>query len=220
RSRQRRYRGKGPGAPLDLPRGALTLDPVVAVLGEEARARNLRSEFEDTALPIAPALYRTARRLTRVPEDASDAVQETLLRAYRTFDRFQPGTNVRAWLFTILYSILTNAWRRRQRAPEEVSLEIVEERFATALRAASVDAESALLKRLDASPEIDSALEDLPEEYRAAVLLVDVEELTYEEAAEALGCPVGTLRSRLHRARKLLFVALHDYARRAGVVEG
>jgi RNA polymerase sigma-70 factor (ECF subfamily) len=192
----------------------------VAVFGVGAKTRNLRSEFEVTALPVAPALYRTARRLTRGPEDARDVVQETMLRAYRTFDRFQAGTNVRAWLFTILYSILTNSWRRRQRTPEEVPLEIVEERFAGALRASGVDAESRLLQRLEASPEIDSALGDLPEEYRAAVLLVDVEELSYEEAAAVLGCPVGTVRSRLHRARKLLFVALHDYARRAGVAEG
>ncbi len=192
----------------------------MAAAAERAKGRNLRSEFEEAALPIAPALYRTARRLTRAPEDASDAVQETFLRAYRTFDRFQPGTNVRAWLFTILYSILTNAWRRRQRTPEEVPIEIVEERFAHALRSPQVDSESALLKRLGASPEIDFALKELPEEYRAAVLLVDVEELTYEEAAEALECPVGTLRSRLHRARKLLYVSLLDYARRAGVAEG
>ncbi len=192
----------------------------MSVLSKETLPRNLRAEFEETALPVAPALYRTARRLTRRTEDASDAVQETMLRAYRTFHGFQPGTNARAWLFTILYSILTNDWRRRQRAPEEVPLEVVEERFAKALRASGVDAESALLQRLDASPEIDSALKDLPEEYRAAVLLVDVEELSYEEAAAILGCPVGTVRSRLHRARKLLFVALHDYARRTGVAEG
>ncbi len=187
---------------------------------EKTTGRNLRSEFEETALPVAPALYRTALRLARTPEDASDAVQETLLRAYRTFDRFEPGTNLRAWLFTILYSILTNAWRLRQRTPEEVPFEIVEERFAHALRSPGADSESALLTRLGASPEIDLALKDLPEEYRAAVLLVDVEELSYEEAAEALACPVGTLRSRLHRARKLLYAALLDYARRAGVVEG
>lgn len=187
---------------------------------EETSKRNLRAEFEETALPIVPALFRTARRLTRRPEDAGDAVQETMLRAYRTFHGFQAGTNARAWLFTILYSILTNDWRRRKRAPEEVPLELVEERFAKALRASGVDAESRLLQRLGASPDVDSALKDLPREYRAAVLLVDVEELSYEDAAAILECPVGTVRSRLHRARKLLFVSLHDYARRTGVAEG
>ena len=178
-----------------------------------------RAEFEATALPVASALYRTAMRFTRRPEDASDAVQETMLRAYRTFHSFQPGTNVKAWLFTILYSILTNDWRRRRRAPEEISLEVVEERFASALRASGADAERALLQRLGATPEIDSALQELPEEFRAAVLLVDVDELSYEEAALVLECPVGTLRSRLHRARKLLFAALQEYARRAGVAK-
>jgi RNA polymerase sigma-70 factor (ECF subfamily) len=192
----------------------------VSVSGDEAKGRNLRAEFEDWALPVAPSLYRTAYRLTRRPEDARDVVQETMLRAYRTFGNFQPGTNVRAWLFTILYSILSNEWRRQQRAPEEVSLNVIEERFAEALRASGIDAESALLQRIDASPEIDSALRGLPEEYRAAVLLVDVEDLSYEDAASVLGCPVGTVRSRLHRARKLLFVALRDYARRARVSEG
>ncbi len=182
--------------------------------------RETCAEFEETALPVAPALYRTARRLTSRPEDASDVVQETMLRAYRTFHGFQPGTNARAWLFTILHSILANDWRRRKRKPEEMSLEAVEERFAGALRASGADAESALLARIDASPEIDAALKSLPEEYRAAVLLVDVEELTYEEAADILRCPVGTVRSRLHRARKLLFAALHDYARRTRVAGG
>ncbi len=123
----------------------------MSVFSRETPPRNLRSEFEEAALPVAPALYRTARRLTRRPEDASDAVQETMLRAYRTFPGFQPGTNARAWLFTILYSILTNDWRRRQRRPEEVQLEVVEERFAKALRASGVDAESRLLHRLEAS---------------------------------------------------------------------
>jgi RNA polymerase sigma-70 factor (ECF subfamily) len=181
--------------------------------------RNLRAEFEDWALPVAPALYRTARRLSRRPEDAKDLVQETYLRAYRTFDHFKPGTNVRAWLFTILYSILSNEWRRKRRAPEEVSLELVEQRFASALRSVGPDAESGLLERLGASPEIESALTSLPEEYRAAILLVDVEELSYEEAAEILSWPLGTVRSRLHRARKLLFASLRDYAARARRVE-
>lgn len=192
----------------------------MSIFGNRTNGRNLRAEFEDWALPVAPALYRTAHRLSRRPEDAKDLVQETFLRAYRTFGQFQPGTNVRAWLFTILHSILSNEWRRRRRAPEEVPLEIVEERFVSALRAAGADAESALLQRLGASPEIESALRSLPEDYRAAILLVDVEELNYEEAAEILSCPVGTVRSRLHRARKLLFASLHDYAVRARAAEG
>ncbi len=167
---------------------------------------------------MAPSLYRTARRLSRRTEDASDLVQETFLRAYRTFDSFQDGTNAKAWLFTILYSIVANRWRRERRAPDELSLDDADGRFGQALAGAGADAEQQLLSRLDASPEIDTALRQLPEWYRAAVLLVDVEELTYDEAAAALECPVGTVRSRLARGRRLLFLALRDYAVRTGAL--
>ncbi len=177
-----------------------------------------RAEFERVALPLTPALYRTARRLTHRPEDASDLVQETFLRAYRTFDSFREGTNAKAWLFTILYSILSNRWRQERRAAEEVPIDDVETRFGRAL-ATEAEAERILLSRLGTSPEIDAALRRLPQTYRAAVLLVDVEEMTYEEAAIALECPIGTVRSRLARGRRLLFIALHDYARRAGAVQ-
>ncbi len=173
-----------------------------------------RTSFEHIALPLAAALLRTARRHTRQLDDASDVVQETFLRAYRTFDNFQDGTNAKAWLFTILYSILANRWQRAHRSPERPSADDVEARFGRALASQAPDPEHALLERLDASPEIEAALRDLPDAHRAAVLLVDVEELTYEEAAIALACPVGTVRSRLSRGRKALFVALRDYANR------
>lgn len=182
-------------------------------------ARDRRADFERVALPVAPALYRTARRLATRPEDASDLVQETLLRAYRTFDSFQEGTNAKAWLFTILYSILSNRWRRESRTPQEVSLDAVDARFGETV-AVAADAEQLLLTRLDASPEVDAALRRLPDSYRAVVLMVDVEDMTYEEASVALECPVGTVRSRLARGRKLLFLELLDYARRIGAVQG
>lgn len=180
-------------------------------------ARDRRADFERLALPVAPALYRTARRLTTRPEDASDLVQETFLRAYRTFDNFREGTNAKAWLFTILYSILSNRWRHDSRTPREVSLEDVDARFGEAV-AVAADAERVLLTRLDASPEVDAALRRLPGAYRAAVLMVDVEDMTYQEVSVALDCPVGTVRSRLARGRKLLFLALLEYARRIGAV--
>jgi RNA polymerase sigma-70 factor (ECF subfamily) len=181
-------------------------------------ARDRRADFERIALPVAPSLYRTARRLVPRFEDASDLVQETFLRAYRTFDSFQEGTNAKAWLFTILYSILSNRWRRDSRLPDEVSLDDVERRFDAAI-AVAADAERVLLTTLGASPEVEEALRQLPDAYRAAVLMVDVEDMTYEEAASALECPVGTVRSRLARGRKLLFLALFDYARRIGAVQ-
>jgi len=171
-------------------------------------------------MPFAPMLFRTARRIAARPDDASDIVQETFLRAYRTFANFQDGTNAKAWLFTIMYSIVSNQWRADRRAPVEVPVDELEGRFGAALSAGQPDAEQVMLARLDASPEVDRALRDLPDTQRAAVLMVDVEELTYEEAAAVLDCPVGTVRSRLARGRKQLFVTLADYARRTNAVRG
>jgi RNA polymerase sigma-70 factor, ECF subfamily len=170
-------------------------------------------------MPVVPALYRTARRVSQRADDAGDLVQETLLRAYRTFESFQPGTNAKAWLFTILYSIQSNIWRRDRRTPEEMPLDDVDERFQRVVASGTLDAEGQLLARLDASPEVHGALARVPDVYREVVLLVDVEELTYEEAAAALACPVGTIRSRLARGRKLLFVELYDYAKRIGALQ-
>jgi len=172
-----------------------------------------RAAFERLAMPHARTLYRAAFRSTGRAEDAHDVVQETFLRAYRTFDNFQPGTNEKAWLFTILYSIMSNRWRADRGAPDEVAVDDLDRRFAEALDATDVNAEQALLRRVDAAPEVRRALEALPESYRSAILLVDVEDLTYEEASAALDCPVGTVRSRLARGRRLLFTALSDYAR-------
>lgn len=182
--------------------------------GREAR----RAAFERLAMPHARALHRTAHRLSGRAEDASDLVQETYLRAYRTFDNFQPGTNEKAWLFTILHSILANRWQAARRAPDEVGVDDLDQRMAGSLMAVDPDAEEQLLRRLGATPEIHQALSALPDVFRAAVLLVDVEQLTYEESATVLDCAVGTVRSRLARGRRLLYVALVDYARRTGLL--
>lgn len=178
-----------------------------------------RRQFEAVALPFMQALYNTGLRLTSNAEDAADVVQETYLRAFRTFDNFRPGTNAKAWLFTILYSVVIN---RRDKARREVGpfpVEELEERFRLLVEAPAsdpgdVDAQAARWPR-----EIEAALRGLPEAFRDAVLLIDVQELSYEEAAAALGCPVGTVRSRVFRGRRLLFTALEDYARRTGFVK-
>jgi RNA polymerase sigma-70 factor (ECF subfamily) len=172
-----------------------------------------REDFEKTALPFARPLYATALRMTGRAEDALELVQETFLRAYRTFDNFTPGTNPKAWLFTILRSVSANRWRRERRSPVMVPLEDWERRFGS-LAAEGPPARDAT------SEEVTRALEHLPEDFRLVVLLVDVEGLTYEEAAAALACPVGTIRSRLARARRALFVELSDYARKAGYPRG
>jgi len=172
-----------------------------------------QKEFESTALPFARSLYGTALRLTGRAEDAPDLVQETFLRAYRTFDNFRIGTNPKAWLFTILRSVFANRYRRERRQPLMVPLEGLEERFGRLASEAPPSAEPA-------AEEVNRALAALAVEFRLAVLLVDVEGFTYEEAAAVLGCPVGTVRSRLSRARRALFVKLRDYARKAGYARG
>ena len=174
-------------------------------------SREKRARFETTALPFLKSAHDMALRLTRREEDARDLVQETFLRAYRTFENFRPGTNCKAWLLTILYSIFVNQYWKKKREPVAVPLEEIEERFRECL----VSEGDQPLRRWS-DPEVVAALDGLPEANRSVVLLVDVEELTYEEAAAALGCPVGTVRSRLFRARKQLFVTLQGPARKMG----
>jgi RNA polymerase sigma-70 factor (ECF subfamily) len=178
-----------------------------------------RQRFEETAIPFLSAVHGMARRLTRNAEDAKELAQETFLRAYRTFENFRPGTNCKAWLFTILYSIFINRYHKARREPKTVSVNDLEERFHAATEGTAEGS------RVGAAPEwsdrdVEEAFGRLSEDFRAVVLMVDVEELSYEETAAALGCPVGTVRSRLFRARKLLHAALQDYARRAGYGKG
>ncbi len=178
-------------------------------------AEDKRDQFEALALPFTKSIYNTALRLTHRPEDASDLVQETCLRAYRTFSNFTPGTNCKAWLFTIMYSVFVNRYRKEQREPKSVSIEELEEKFHRSLAAAEWDSHLAPNPG-EMGTEVDRALNQLPESFRLTVLLVDVEEMTYEEAAAILNCPVGTVRSRLFRARKLLFLELQQYAGEKG----
>jgi RNA polymerase sigma-70 factor (ECF subfamily) len=170
-----------------------------------------RRSFEEIALPLLPVVHRFARRLAQDAARAEDLTQETYLRAYRTFGSFRPGTNCKAWLLTILYSIFVNQYRKERREPSSIAIKDLEERFHELASTANDPVRWS-------NRNVVAALEGLPEESRSVVLLVDVEELTYEEAAAALGCPIGTVRSRLSRARKVLFVSLQEYARRAGYI--
>ena len=179
------------------------------------------ARFEAVAMPFMDVLYNKALHLTRRPEDANDVVQETYLRAFRTFANFAEGTNCKAWLFTILYSVFINRYRKEQREPDMVSMDEREETFHLAVADEQWESSFAALSgsELDwQGTEVKEALAKLPESFRTAVLLVDVEGLTYEEAAGVVVSPVGTLRSRLFRARRLLFVELHDYARKMGII--
>ncbi len=176
-----------------------------------------RDRFEALALPFMQPLFETALRLTSDRDEAADVVQETYLRAFRTFDNFRMGTNARAWLFTVLYSVAINRHKKSVREVRAPSVEELEERFRLHVDAPDVDAMGQVEAWGARWPnEIESALRELPEVFRAAVLLVDVQELSYEEASQALGCPVGTAQSRVFRGRRMLCGLLADYARRSG----
>jgi RNA polymerase sigma-70 factor, ECF subfamily len=170
-----------------------------------------RASFEADALEYVDSLYRTALRLTRVPSDAEDLVQDTYLKAFRAADSFEPGSNLRAWLFTILHNTARNRARDRSRDTIMVDSTAVDQaaetpKFATSGR---VDDPEAILIRQTLAPELQAAVDELPEAYRQAVWLRDVEEFSYAEIAEMLGVPVGTVMSRISRGRRMLFGRLH-----------
>ena len=176
---------------------------------------NKRLRFEKTALPYAATLYHVSLRWTKNPEDANDLVQDTYLRAFQNFDSFREGTNCKAWLFTIMYSIFVNQFRKKQREGPVMSDEEIEQKYYASLNnPPEIDSNIKWI-----GPEIDQALNELPEMYRSPILLVDVNGFTYEEAAQIVDCPVGTIRSRLFRARKILYVSLKECARNLGYLE-
>jgi RNA polymerase sigma-70 factor (ECF subfamily) len=198
------------------------------MLGE---ARKLRRQFEDDALPHLNALYGVALRLTRNPRDAEDLVQDTVLRAYRYWHKFERGTNCKAWLFKILTNTFINRYHRTKRDRDHLASvrptwphSYGDEEAATQdilsheVTEASRDPEGALASRL-LSDDVIRALEALPPEFRLAVLLCDVEEFSYKEIAEIMECPVGTVMSRLFRGRRLLQRSLHDYAVEQGIIK-
>ncbi|MGE5459427.1 MAG: sigma-70 family RNA polymerase sigma factor [Solirubrobacterales bacterium] len=181
----------------------------------------LRARFERDVVPLLPNLYSAALRLTRNPTDAEDLVQEAYLRAYRGFGGFEEGTNLRAWMYRILTNTFINAYRKKQREPITVQDDEVEDWFLfDRLGASGVEA-SAESEVLDCLPDEDvqRALEALPEGFRMAVLLADVEGFSYKEIAEILDVPIGTVMSRLHRGRKALQKALWETVRERGLVE-
>jgi RNA polymerase sigma-70 factor (ECF subfamily) len=172
-------------------------------------------------MQYAPQLYNAALRMTRNRADAEDLVQETYLRAYRSYATFEAGTNLRAWLFRILTNTFINAYRAKQRRPQETDLGDMEDlylyRRIGQVNPASVSAEDQLLD-LFTDDEVKAALEELPEAFRLPVLLADVEEFSYKEIAEMLDIPIGTVMSRLHRGRKAMHKRLFDFAQARGLV--
>src|SRR3954454_23168625 len=162
--------------------------------------------FETEALAALDSLYRTALRLTRAPADAEDLVQDTYLKAFRAADSFEPGTNLRAWLFTILHNTARN--RARDRARDNVTIDSETVDQAADLLTSGADADAtpeALLMRGALDPELQAAIDALPEAFREAVWLRDVEEFSYAEIAAMLHIPAGTVMSRISRGRRMLF---------------
>jgi RNA polymerase sigma-70 factor (ECF subfamily) len=180
----------------------------------------LRERFEREVLPLLPNLYSAALRMTRNPTDAEDLVQETYLRAYRGFSGFEEGTNLRAWMYRILTNTFINSYRKKQREPVTVQEDDLDEWYLYDKLGESGVQPSAEAEVIRSMPDEDvqKALEALPEGFRLAVLLADVEGFSYKEIAEILGIPIGTVMSRLHRGRRALEKALWERVRERGLV--
>lgn len=181
--------------------------------------KQLYEDFEREAIPHMDALYNFAFRLTGDSDEADDLVQETYLRAFRFFDKFEKGTNCKAWLFRILKNTFINKYRKETKEPDKVDYEEVDNYYENIKPS---NADSAHLEKdiydnlLD--DEISQAVNSLPEDFRTVIILCDLEGYTYEEIADFIDVPVGTVRSRLHRARKMLFTRLHKYASDKGYI--
>jgi len=194
------------------PAGALATENIV----------DRTARFERDAMQYTNQLYAAAMRYTKNPHDAQDLVQDTYAKAYVSFHQFEPGTNLKAWLYRILTTTFINTYRKDQRRPQQSDQELEDWQIADASSHTSDQGKSAEDVVLEYLPDSDikRALAEIPEEFRIAVYLADVEGFSYKEIAEIVGVPTGTIMSRLHRGRKQLREKLTDYARELGYVKG
>jgi len=180
-------------------------------------------DFDSQVMPYLDSLYNTAYWMTRSAEDAEDLVQETYFKAYKYYDKFEEGTNLKAWLFKILKNTFINNYRRKKLEPRSVDFAEIEDSFERIVRRdnndQAVDPESEFFTGV-LDDDVRKALESLPYDYRMVVILADLEDFSYKEIADILDCPVGTVMSRLYRGRKLLEKALLKYARQHGYIRG
>jgi len=181
-----------------------------------------RQAFEKEALPHMDALYRTALRMTKNVGDAEDLVQEALVKAYRFWDKFEPGSNCRAWLFKIMTNVFINEYRSKSRSPMSVNVDDIDDNYLYGQLATSSDGDNPekefFAKMLD--DDVKKAIDELPEDFRIVVVLSFLEGFSYQEIAEIADLQLGTVKSRLHRGRKLLQKELLDYAIRNGFIKG
>jgi RNA polymerase sigma-70 factor (ECF subfamily) len=187
----------------------------------EQSRQKLRERYEREALVHLDALMRTARRMTKSESDAEDLAQETMLKAYRFFDKFEEGTNCKAWLFKIMTNIFINNYRSKSKAPESIAVDDIDDGFLFGQLAKNygvTDPEKEFFSKIF-DDDIKNAIGDLPEDFRIVVVLSFLEGFSYQEIADITGLQIGTVKSRLHRGRKLLQKSLLDYALRSGYIK-
>jgi RNA polymerase sigma-70 factor, ECF subfamily len=195
-------------------------------MAETANTESAAKRFESSLTPILTAVYGTALHMTRNRDDAEDLVQEAALQAFRAFESFQDGTNFKAWFFRILTNLFINAYRKRQRGPEidrladlenAPALYLFKQTREMGMHAWTPDPAALVIEKVEAE-EVSRAIAALPEDYRIVSALYFMEEFSYQEIAEIVGCPVGTVRSRLHRGRRMLQKALWHVAEQQGII--
>ena len=213
-------------APALLSEHAILLELELALMSDttksdEGSSADPRALFEEQALQYMDQLYAAAMRLTRNPADAADLVQETFVKAYQAFGQFQQGTNLKAWLYRIQTNTFINNYRKNQRNPYQGTIDDLEDwQLGNAESATATSGRSAEAEAIDHLPDsaVKDALQAIPEDFRMAVYFADVEGFSYQEIADIMKTPVGTVMSRLHRGRRMLRELLADYGRERGIV--